>query len=372
MSVFKKAFSIFLPELQKNLSFQQAKAAQDILACKTKDLGGHVQKCDDCEKILVHYNSCRNRHCPVCQAIDREIWVDKRRPEVLNAPYFHVVFTVPQELHTLIYINQSLLYGLMYKVVAEILVELCADKKYLGAQTGHISVLHTWSQDLHYQPHIHTMLLGGGLTPTGRWRRSSKDFFIPVKVLSKKLRGKFLYYLKSYYWQNKLNLDLGEAFQDLIDSCYAKNWYVYAKETFNDPLKVLQYLGNYTQRIAISESRIVSVDEETVTFNVKNRKSGQKKTVTLKGNEFVRRFLMHVLPKGFVKVRHYGLLASRNKKEKIKICRRLTGSFYYAPLFEGLTRMEIVSLVLGRDLTICPSCKTGKLKVYGLYPGFSP
>lgn len=378
MSTFKQTFNKFLPEVQKNhsLNFQQTKAAQDILACKTKDLGGHVQKCDDCENILVHYNSCRNRHCPICQAIDREIWVDKRRPEVLDAPYFHVVFTVPQELHSLIYKNQGFLYGLMYKAVAETLTELCADKKYLGAQTGFISVLHTWSQDLHYQPHIHTMLLGGGLTQTGRWRRCSKGFFIPVRVLSKKLRGKFLYYLKSYYRQDKLkgygDENSSEAFQDLIDRCYDKNWYVYAKETFNNPLKVLKYLGNYTQRIAISESRIVSVNEETVTFNVKNRKNGQKKTVTLKGNEFVRRFLMHVLPKGFVKVRHYGLLANRNKKEKIKICRRLTGSIYYAPLFEGLTKMEIVSLVLGKDLTICPSCKTGKLKAYDLYSGLWP
>ncbi len=373
MSLFKKIFSDFLPD--KKLDFQQAKAVRDILACKTKDMGGHVEKCDNCKEIMVHYNSCRNRHCPLCQGINSEIWTDKRRPEILNAPYFHLVFTIPQEFQSLVFQNQKLLYALMYRAVAETLNELCKDKKFLGAQIGFISVLHTWSQDLHYHPHIHVIVIGGGLTPNRSWRRCGKEFFIPVKVLSKKFRGKFLYYLKDYYRQDKLKFydDQGEAFKVLLDSGYEKNWYVYAKKTFKGPLKVLKYLGNYTQRIAISESRIVNVDKETVTFNVKNRKDGQKKTVALEGTEFVRRFLMHVLPKGFVKIRFYGLLASRNKKDKLKLCRRLSGSVYCAPVYEGLTKMEIVSLLLGRDLTLCPFCKTGKLeRNYDLCSGLSP
>lgn len=357
---------------------QQAKAAGDIMRCRTAALGGHTFKCDDCNHIAIRYNSCGNRHCPLCQGVTKAVWVDARSKDILNAPYFHAVFTVPQELQSLIYQNQKLLYGLMYKAVAEILAELSNDKKYLGAQIGFFSLLHTWGQDLHYHPHIHTVVLAGGLTKQNLWQNTSKDFFIPVKVLSKKFRGKFMDHLKKYYKQNLLNF-YGEAtkyrgrkpFQNLVNQCYQKNWYSYTKKTFSGPLAVVQYLGRYTHRIALSSNRIISMDEHSVTIKVKdNKNGGQMKTLALKGVEFIRRFLMHVLPKGFVKIRHYGLLANRNKKTKLELSRKLTLSPTYKPKFEGLETLEILCILIGKDVTVCPQCGKGKLrKVNSLVPG---
>src|SRR5690606_18995300 len=297
-------------------------------------LGGHAYSCHTCGHYQVSYNSCRNRHCSMCQGVNKEVWVDKRKKDILNAPYFHVVFTMPEQLHGVIYHNQKLLYDLMYKAVAETLTELSADEKYLGAQIGFFSVLHTWGQNLHYHPHIHTVVLAGGLTNNNRWRSTSKKFFIPVKVLSKKFRGKYLYYLKQYYQENQLEFynDLEiykdpKQFQKLIDECYDLDWYSYTKRTFGGPVAVMKYLGRYTHRIAISNQRIFSVTEDTVTIGVKDYKDHNKeKQVTMKTIEFIRRFLMHVLPQGFVKIRHYGLLANRNRKNKLAICRKLTKS----------------------------------------------
>ncbi|MEW6536930.1 MAG: transposase zinc-binding domain-containing protein, partial [Candidatus Auribacterota bacterium] len=218
-------------------SIQQARACSDIMLCRTAALGGHVDQCEECGYIAVYYNSCRNRHCPLCQGVTKAIWVDQRSKDILNAPYFHVVFTVPQQLHPLIYQNQGLLYDLMYKAVAETLLELSKDKKYLGAQIGFFSLLHTWAQDLHYHPHIHTVVLAGGLTKLNQWRNSSKKFFIPVKVLSKKFRGKYLYHLKQYHRQNLLEFyeDAQQyrdpkLFRDLCNRCYAQDWYTYTKK----------------------------------------------------------------------------------------------------------------------------------------------
>jgi hypothetical protein len=187
-----------------SLSPQQAKASRDIMTCRTAALGGNASVCEECGHLAIRYNSCRNRHCPLCQGIKKDIWVDKRSKDILHAPYFHTVFTVPKELHPLLYQNQELLYNLLYKAVAQTLMELSQDDNYLGAQIGFFSLLHTWSQDLHYHPHIHTVIVAGGLTKDNRWRNSSNKFFIPVKVLSKKFCGKFLYYLKQYYRQNLL------------------------------------------------------------------------------------------------------------------------------------------------------------------------
>lgn len=288
---------------------------------------------------------------------------------------------MPAELHPLIYQNQRLLYNLMYKAIAETIFELSQNEKYLGAQPGFFSILHTWGQDLHFHPHIHTVVLAGGLTKANKWRSSSKKFFIPVKVLAKKFRGKCLHYLKRYYQENRLNFygNAGQyqdknSFQKLLDLCYAKDWYTYAKESFSGPLGVVKYLGRYTHRIAISNQRIVSLDENNVTIAVKDYKdNNQKKTVTLTGVEFIRRFLMHILPRGFVKIRHYGILANRNKKTKLTLCRRLTYSSVYKPKYEGLTTIEIISLLAGRDVTLCPAYKQGRLQQLScFYPGKSP
>ena len=355
--------------------------SQDILRCRTAQLGGHVSRCEECGHLVIRYNSCRNRHCPLCQGLAKEIWVDKRSQDILQAPYFHLVLTLPKELHPLLYHNQKLLYSLLYKSVAETLVELSQDAKYLGAQIGFFSLLHTWSQDLHYHPHIHTVVLAGGLTKKKQWRNSSKKFFLPVKVVSKKFRGKFLHYLKEYYQQDLLmfygstqQYRKPKCFQKLLQQCYSKDWYSYTKRTFSGPLAVVKYLGRYTHRIAISNTRIVAMDEDTVTITVKDRKhSGKTKTLTMKGVEFIRRFLMHVLPKGFVKIRHYGILANRNKKTKLALSRKLTGSPTYNAKFEGLSTPEILSALIGKDVTLCPICGKGKLlAMYSLCPGASP
>lgn len=380
MTTVQKIFTNFFDRYltQAKPTKEQSKVAAAIKQCKTAKLGGHTCNCEECGHVSIHYNSCRNRHCPMCQGINKILWVDQRRRDILNAPYFHLVFTVPQELHPLIYQNQRLLYTLMYKAVAETLMELSADKKYLGAQIGFFSLLHTWAQDLHYHPHIHVVVLAGGLTPENQWRNSSKKFFIPVRVLSQKFRGKFLDHLKQLYGKNKLSffgsikhVQDSKVFQQLLDTCYAKKWYSYAKETFSGPQAVIQYLGRYTHRIAISNARIVSMDENRVTFLVRDRKhASRKKTISLTGIEFIRRFLMHVLPKGFVKVRYYGILAHRNKKTKLKLCRKLTGSPVYKPKFEGLNTVDVLKLLFNRDLTLCPICQKAKLVNIGL--GSSP
>lgn len=362
-------------------SAQQAKAAEDIMNCRTEALGGHVYECEECGYKVVQYNSCRNRHCPLCQGVAKAVWIDQRSRDILNAPYFHVVFTMPVLLQPLVYQNQELLYNLMYRAVAETLSELSQDEKYLGAQVGFFSLLHTWGQDLHFHPHIHTVVLAGGLTKRNQWRNTSKKFFIPVRKLSKKFRGKFLYYLKQYYRQNLLKF-YGDAekhrepknFQALINQCYGESWYSYTQRTFSGPLAVIKYLGRYTNRIAISNTRIVSMGEHTVTITVKDYKDGNKtKMLTLEGVEFIRRFLMHILPKGFVKVRYYGILANRNKKTKLELCRKLTLSPTYKPQFEGLTTMEILCLLAGRDVLLCPACGEKRLQiVYSFAKGASP
>jgi len=377
--VFYQFYSQYLEKYTPH--YQQAKASRDIMNCKTNTLGGHVYECGECGHTLISYNSCRNRHCPSCQGVNKAVWVDKRTKDIINAPYFHVVFTMPKELRSLIYQNQKLLYDLMYKCVSQTLSEIAGDKKYLGAQIGFFSVLHTWGQNLDYHPHIHTVVLAGGLTKDNRWKNTSKKFFVPVKVLAKKFCGKFLYYLEEYYKQDLLNFygniqkySDKKLFKSLMNKCYSKNWYTYTKKTFSGPLAVVKYLSNYTHRIAISNKRIISIDKETVTIKVKDYKDkNKKKTVTLKGVEFIRRFLMHILPKGFVKIRYYGLLSNRNKKTKLELSRRLTCSPLYKPRFEGLKIIDILCILTGKDIRKCPNCKKGKTQeVLTLYPGASP
>lgn len=365
--VFYRFYSLYNESYSPNA--QQIKAASDIMNCRTAALGAHVYECEECRTTSVHYNSCRNRHCPLCQGVNKAVWVDQRSKDILNAPYFHVVFTMPSQLQALIYQNQKLLYALMYKAVAKTISELSLDEKYLGAQIGFFSLLHTWGQDLHYHPHIHTVILAGGLTKAKQWRHTGKKFFLPVKVLSKKFRGIFLRYLKEYYEQNLLSF-FGEQekyvdpsnFKYLLNQCYSQDWYSYTKPTFSGPLAVVQYLGRYTHRIAISNNRIICMDQDTVTIVIKDYKNNnQTKTVTLKGVEFIRRFLMHILPRGFVKIRYFGILASRNRKTKLTLCRKLTHSPLYKPKFEGLKTIDILCILAGKDVTLCPVCKKGKL-----------
>jgi len=371
MSTVQDAFNKFYPDYSANhkLSDQQQKAARAIINCHTEAMGANISVCDDCGHQSVHYNSCRNRHCPSCQGVDRAVWADARGSDSINAPYFHVVFTVPEQLRMLVYQNKEILYKLMYKATADTIFALAGDKKYLGAKTGFFSVLHTWGQNLHYHPHIHIVLVGGGLTDTGRWRSSGKKFFIPVKVLAKLFRGKFLASLKPLFNDGKLDFfgqfsglaDPG-AFKSLLTKLYKTDWYAYTKRAFSGPLAVVKYLARYTHRIAIANNRIAGIGENTVSITVRDRSgTGGTSELTLDGQEFIRRFLMHVLPRGFVKIRYYGVLAVRNRKTLLVLCQKLTHTIPNKPKLKGLNSIEVVFVLLGIDVTICPCCGIGKL-----------
>ena len=311
----------------------QRKAAFTILNCKSGRLGYNVSRCGNCGHMEFHSNSCRNRNCPLCQAVLKEIWVDQRRAEVIDSPYFHVVFTLPHELNPLIYCNHKLLYGLFHRCCAETFLELSADRKFLGAAPGIIQVLHTWNQELSYHVHIHCIVSGGGLTKERQIRRSSGKFFNPVRVLRDKFKGKFMACLSSLYEDGSLvfssscsYLRGSYAFHKFKEQLYAKDWCPYIKETFQGFGNAIEYLGRYTHKIAISESRILSVAQDSVTFSARGKKPGDpRRTVTLSHSEFVRHYLMHVLPAGFQKIRYYGFLNNRMKNKNLQIIFELQG-----------------------------------------------
>ena len=350
------------------------KTASDIMKCKTPALGGNVSICQDCGHLEVHYNSCRNRHCPCCQGLVKEKWIDKRKSEVIDAPYFHVVFTVPEELNPLIYANKKLLYSLLYKASADTLMELAQDKKYLNASIGFMSILHTWGQRLNFHPHIHCVVLGGGLTKDLKFKTAKDNFLFPIYVVSKLFRGKFMNALKKLYKADKLvfsgtslKFRCSNEFQRLVDLLYKKEWVPHIKETFKGAKNVIEYLGRYTHRIAISNSRIVSIRDTGITFSVKDyKKQGAKSYVTLAPVEFIRRLLMHILPKGVVKIRYYGIFSNRTKKVKLAICRNIIKGNYSKPLLEGLTAAQIIFLLFGVDVYKCPKCSSRNLKTIRL------
>lgn len=345
-------------------SAQQAKTANNIINCKTGAYGANVSVCEDCGSIQIHYNSCRNRCCPMCQALPKEKWIDLRREDVLDAPYFHVVFTVPEELNPVIYSNQKLLYDALYQAASDTLRELSAEVKYLGAKIGYLFILHTWGSEMNYHPHIHAVVLGGGLDCKRQWRDRGGEFFLPVRVLSKVFRGKYMGQLKRLWKEEKLGFHglAGKyrnryTFQELLDACYKKEWAPYCKKTFNGAGSVISYLGKYTHRIAVSNRRIISMTEDKVTFSVKDyRHEGRWKYLTLTGVEFVRRFLMHVPPKRFVRIRHYGLLAVRTKTKELTLCRNLLGCQKYLSQFRDMSSTEMLKHLWQVDVCSCRSC----------------
>jgi predicted Zn-ribbon and HTH transcriptional regulator len=335
------------------------KVMRAIQNCRTSVMGGHTDVCNECGYTHISYNSCRNRHCPKCQALSKERWVMARGAELLPVPYFHVVFTLPSELDSVVFMNQETLYGLLFKASQETIRELARDKKYLGAEIGLTAILHTWGQNLTPHPHVHMIVPGGGLTADGKWKNSRKKFFIPVKVASKKFRGKFLYYLKKaeldFKGSQAYLKDAGQ-FDNLISSLYEKDWYVYCKRPFKTTNSVLEYLGRYTHRIAISNHRIVSCDNSQVVFRWRDYRDGSKvKLMTLSADEFIRRFLLHVLPPGFTKIRHYGFLASCVKSVKLALCQKQL--FKMIPdKPEPLSTIELIQKLTGIDITVCPIC----------------
>ena len=343
---------------------EQSKVANCIINCKTGAYGANISMCEDCGHLQIHYNSCRNRCCPMCQALPKEKWMDKRREDVLDAPYFHVVFTVPQELNPLIYSNQQILYDALYHCVSETINELTTDSKHLGAKVGYICVLHTWGSEMNYHPHIHVILLGGGLTAKNQWRDKGEEFFLPVKVMSKLFRGKYMAELKNLYEEKKLQFHGSSekyrnhyTFKEVLNSCYEKDWVPHCKKTFNGAQSVINYLGKYTHRISISNHRIIRMDEDTVTYYVKDyRKEGTWKEFTTSGIEFIRRFLMHVPPKRFVRIRHYGLLCTRTKTRQLTLCRNLLGCKQYLSRLKDMETPQILETLYGIKVNVCKCC----------------
>lgn len=342
----------------------QKKAALAIRDCKSGSLGVNISQCPDCGYTEFHNNSCRNRSCPNCQAVNQEIWVDKRRAEVIDTPYFHVVFTLPHELNSLIYCNQKLLYGLLHRCCARTLLELSADKKYLGATPGIIQILHTWNQEMLYHVHMHCIISGGGLTPDRRIRKSKGHFFIPVMVLRDKFKGCCLAALDSLYQSGELvfsssceKLRNSYEWSAFRNALYEKDWCPYIKETFNGFGNAIEYLGRYTHKIAISNSRILSVDNQQVSFSARGKKPGEPpRTITLENTEFIRRYLMHVLPSGFQKIRYYGFLNNRGKGKNLKLIFTLQGHQRFQARYVHLSMAELIKAVWKIDIRVCPEC----------------
>jgi hypothetical protein len=303
-----------------------------IELCRTAELGGHVEGCRSCGAIRMAYNSCRNRHCPKCQGKACRDWLDARQKELLPVPYFHVVFTLPAQIAAIAYQNKAAVYAILFKAVAATLRTIAGDPKHLGAETGFIAVLHSWGQNLHYHPHIHCIVPGGGLSPDGtRWISCRPGFFLPVRVLSRLFRRLFLEELRTAFDAGRLEFfgdlaDLAQptAFSRLLAEARSIEWVVYAKPPFGGPKQVLAYLGRYTHRVAISNSRLVDMTGGKVTFRWKDyRHGGKTKVMKLDAHEFIRRFLLHTLPDGFHRIRHYGFLANGHRAARIASCRKL-------------------------------------------------
>ena len=351
-----------------------------IEICRTAALGGHKDKCDSCGHLEISYNSCRNRHCPKCQTLQKEKWIEARSEDLLPIQYFHVVFTIPSELNPLVSMNSKVMCDLLFRSASETLTELANDPKHLGAKIGVIGVLHTWGQNLREHPHVHCIVTGGGLSPDGgRWVPCRKGFFIPVRVMSALFRGKFLDLLKKSFAGGDLvfpgsisHLKEPGTFESFRRHLYYKKWVVYCKPPFDGVKGVLQYLGRYTHRIAISNNRILTILDGKVSFLWRDyADDNRQKTMTLTADEFIRRFLLHVLPSRYVRIRHFGLLANRNRKDNIASCREFleTGKTVRKETGRRETWQEQLLRICGIDVTTCPVCKKGRMsRVENLLP----
>ena len=312
----------------------KSKVIDAISLCRTPQMGGFVQRCDDCGHTEAHFHSCRNRHCPICQGSNQQEWVENQVANTLPLPYFHVVFTLPSELNPLILANPVKLYNLLFQATSQTLLTLAGDEKYFGAQAGFTAVLHTWGRTIQFHPHLHCIVAGGGLsTDKKRFVVSKQSFYLPLPAIQSVFRGKFLQELKTLFIQNQLHLPEElisiPKRQQLLNTLYSTDWIIYCKKPFKDASHVIRYLGRYTHRVAISESRILSHDtvNQKVRFQWKDYKDHNMiKVMELSEDEFVRRFLLHVLPPGFMKIRHYGFLANRGRDERLELCRKLLNS----------------------------------------------
>jgi hypothetical protein len=355
------------------LSRAQRRVMSAIELCRTAALGGHVERCDACGHQRIAFNSCRNRHCPKCQSLARAQWLEHRQAELLpEVEYFHVVFTLPEPIAALAYQNKKALYDILFRTSAETLRTIAADPKHLGAEIGFITLLHTWGQNLQHHPHVHCVVPGGGIAPDGEhWITCRPGFFLPVRVLSRLFRRLFLEQLRRAFVMGALHfygtlepLADAQAFAAFLAPAAQAEWVVYAKPPFGDARHVLNYLGRYTHRVAISNNRLMRFDGDNVTFQWKDYKhDAAHKTMTLNADEFIHRFLLHVLPDGFKHIRSYGLLANRHRAARLATCRRLLGGVAPAQETSSVTEdyRDRYQRLTGRSLRDCPACGKGHM-----------
>jgi len=353
------------------LSRDQWRVMNAIEACRTAELGGHLEHCDRCEYQRNAYNSCRDRHCPKCQSLAREKWLDDRRAELLPTEYFHVVFTLPEEIAALALQNKRVVYNLLFRATAETLRIIAADPKHLGADIGFMAILHTWGQNLQHHPHLHCIVPGGGLSfDQERWVNCRPGFFLPVRVLSRLFRRLFLEGLQQAFDAGELQFfSKLEPLQDplkftrYLAPLRGAEWVVYSKPPFGGPEQVLTYLGRYTHRVAISNHRLVSADEDHVSFRWKDYRCGNKhKVMKLDTNEFTRRFLMHVLPHGFQRIRHFGFFGNPVRKQRLALCRRLLDISEPPDLqIKPIDYRDRYEKLTGKSLRECPCCEKGEM-----------
>jgi hypothetical protein len=376
--VFRRYGAAYRQKFGALLSTAERRVMTAIEACRTAALGGHVEVCDRCGQQRIWFNSCSNRHCPKCQSLARAEWIEDRQSEILETEYFHVVFTVPEQIADIALQNKRTVYNILFRATAETLQTIAADPQHLGAAIGFFAVLHTWGQNLFHHPHLHCVIPGGGLSAGGtRWVSCRPGFFLPVRVLSRLFRRLFLEYLEAAFDSGKLQffgsleqLRDNPQFRAYIDPLKETEWVVYAKPPFAGPQQVIGYVGRYTHRVAISNNRLLDIDQDHVAFHWNDyRHHHHRKTMTLPAGEFIRRFLIHVLPEGFQRIRYYGFLSNRHRAEKLPLCRQLLGmpvidteaapgnqptDYDYATLYENLT---------GASLRQCPVCPQGRMVV---------
>jgi hypothetical protein len=356
-----------------SLSSAQRHAMAAIESCRTAALGGHVERCGDCGHQRVSFNSCRNRNCPKCQGLARAQWLEDRQAELLDVPYFHVVFTVPAQIEVIAFQNQTVVYDILFRAASETLRSIAADPEHLGAEIGFLGVLHTWGQALNHHPHLHFLVPGGGIAPDGQsWIACRPGFFLSVQVLSRMFRGLFLRYLEKAFAAGELDffsehrhLHEPAMFRRYLTPAWRAEWVVYAKRPFAGPAQVLDYVGRYTHRVAISNNRLVSMDGGKVCFKWKDyRDDNHRKTMTLPAEEFIRRFLIHVLPDGFHRIRYFGFLGNCHRARKLALCRELLGM---APAGSAADApadyRDRVEALTGQSLRECPHCHTGIMVV---------
>jgi hypothetical protein len=377
--VFRRYGEAYREQHGASMSTAQRRVMTAIEVCRTAALGGHLERCDDCGHERNAYNSCSDRHCPKCQSLARAEWIRDRQAELLDCGYFHVVFTVPEEIAVIAYQNKAVVYGILFRAAAETLRTIAADPKHLGAEIGFFAVLHTWGSTLVHHPHLHCVVAGGGLSPDGdRWISCRPRFFLPVRVLSALFRRLFLEQVEQAFAIGKLKffnslagLADGLKFGRYLAPLRKVKWVVYAKPPFAGPQEVVEYVGRYTHRVAISNNRLLDVDNGRVTFRYKDyRQAGEHRTMTLEAEEFIRRFLLHVLPSGFQRIRYYGFLGNRYRQRKLARCRQLLGMAASTPPASdvGTDYRDRYEELTGNSLRRCPRCQQGHMVVVQILP----